>query len=78
MRHSLFDSRSFVENLSVWFKGGLNLLLRICGGVFFCPSSAIFSPIALATDSKMSFDGQKDLRKQISQTNFKPPVRLAG
>ncbi|MEM6273008.1 MAG: hypothetical protein AAF998_26580, partial [Bacteroidota bacterium] len=42
-------------------RGCLNLILRFCYGIFFRPSSAIFSPIALAMDSKMSFDGQKNL-----------------
>ncbi|MEM6270769.1 MAG: hypothetical protein AAF998_15115, partial [Bacteroidota bacterium] len=56
-------------------RGGLNLILRFCYGIFFRPSSAIFSPIAQAMDSKMSFDGQKNLHQQISPTNFKQPLK---
>ncbi|MEM1000447.1 MAG: hypothetical protein AAGN35_25570 [Bacteroidota bacterium] len=68
---------SVCRQLEDWFvclRGGLNLILRFCSGIFFRPSSAIFSPIALAMDSKMSFEGQKNMHEQISQTNFKPPL----
>ncbi|MEM6270192.1 MAG: hypothetical protein AAF998_12195 [Bacteroidota bacterium] len=46
-------------------------------GYLFRPASGIFSPIALAMDSKISFGG-KNLRSQISPTNLKPPLTSNG